>query len=164
MPSGRLALFYRSGALWFACATFGLPLALGADAILSLWGWRLDPPEFVTWSTIRAFYGVSLLLFCVTRRAFRRRLREHWFALCPTCMYPLKRETGRCTECGRTITRHHARMYWIGMLLSPYNMFRSEGDVIKDARIWRDHRSQRLRAMNWRFGLLPSRRPKSDRK
>ncbi len=152
MLSGRLALFYWSGGVWLVLLLV-LPAAL---PILV----RFLPDNFGFLGVVAPAFAACLAigwLFWRTRRTFLRRLRLHWLAVCPTCLYPLKMESGRCPECGRAITRRYARMFWFGILFTPVNVFKSESKVLRDGRIWRDHRRERIRIMNWRFGPLARR-------
>lgn len=151
MPSGRLALFYWSGGVWFVALMFS-PMLLPLSSILSTKAAVQIPAELPI-----ALILVLGALFWLTRRSFFRRLRAHWLAVCPTCLYPLKMEMGRCPECGRVVTRRAARMYWFGILFSPVNVLKSESKVLRDGQIWRDQRRDRIRLNNWRFGPLARR-------
>lgn len=157
MPSGRLALFYWSGGVWFVLGVTLLPISQFGLLILDF-AFALKFDLFGIGSVLAIVAAaLCLLLFAVTRRSFARRLRAHWLAVCPTCLYPLKMEMGRCPECGRRVTRREARMFWFGILFSPMNVLKSESKVLRDGQIWRDQRRDRVRLNNWRFGPLARR-------
>lgn len=151
MPSGRFALFYWSGGVWFAVLIF-IPMLIPLASIASR---KTGVP--MPLGVPIALYFLLLAQFWLTRRSFLRSLRAHWLAVCPTCLYPLKMESGRCPECGRVITRREARMFWFGILFNPFNVLKSESKVLRDGQIWRDQRRDRIRIMNWRFGPLARR-------
>ena len=111
MRPGRLALMYRSGALWL---TAGIVLGY-VTLVVSLVGtsllWSLNRPSASasdvateTWTaavtSIIPSLGVLGVFLWRCRRQRQLLFRELWphrLAVCPTCIYPLLRNSDRCS-------------------------------------------------------------------
>jgi len=165
MRPGRLALFYRSGGMWFVLGILWAACVFAAG----LFAWALIQIDRVgevsdTVFTIALLTSAMLAiiasspLFWMCRRRRQALFRDLWphrLAVCPTCWYPMMRGSGRCSECGRAITRRHAQQFWVGILSQPphANLALSEKLVIRLATGRRTNRGWKRRHCNWFFKL-----------
>lgn len=120
MRPGRLALFYRSGGMWFVLGILWAACVFTAG----LFAWALMQIDRVsevsdTMFTIALLTSAMLAiiasspLFWMCRRRRQALFRDLWphrLAVCPTCWYPMMRGSGRCSECGRAITRYRQEL------------------------------------------------------
>lgn len=81
--------------------------------IILLWQMGYLPSQFGIFLLFMAGVAFQVVAIVGGTLLLSRRLREHDYAVCLRCMYPLADASGICPECGGAYDRAEARAAWM---------------------------------------------------
>jgi hypothetical protein len=116
-----------SKTLHILCTPFNMILCVGVACWVSELGYI--PNRWLPLIVVPAFF-LGLASLCVGVLTIRRRLREHCYALCVRCEYPLDRNRarGRCPECGLEYDLDDTRRVWIRRVGTPSELWEMKAE------------------------------------